>query len=407
MKRSPARGCGSRSLLMPIPVCLFLLVSNYSPAFSGDWPQYRGPSRNGISSEKGWSTRWPKQGPKVLWKTNVGKGYSCMAISGGRLYTMGNKGDTDAVCCLDANTGRAIWRHSYKCPAKDYPGPRATPTVNGGRVYTLSREGNLFCLDAKSGKVVWSRNLKKDHKLNVPGWGFASSPLVDGNLLLLNLGTAGLAVDKQTGKTAWQTGNDASGYASPVLGKPGGQRCVALFARNAIVGADPKTGKQLWRYTWQTSSDVNAADPIIAGNKVFISSNYGKGCALLNVGKGKATVAWQNRNMKNHFSSSVLVKGFLYGNDEGSVRCLDFGSGAAKWNKGGLGKGQLMAADGKLIILSEHGELAIALASPGGYKELARAQVLGGTCWTAPVLSGGKIYCRNQDGDLICLNVKG
>lgn len=386
----------------------FSLVRHLLPRVAAaDWPQFRGPNHNGVSNESNWSTRWPQEGPKKLWKANVGIGYSAVAVSRGRVYTMGSKGGTDTVFCLDAATGRVVWKQSYRCPPKQYPGPRATPTVEGSRVYTLSSEAQLYCFNASSGKVLWSRDLKKDHRLNAPTWGFAGSPLVEGKLLILNCGTAGLAVDKATGKTLWQSGSEAAGYATPVALNMGGQRCIAVFGRAAVAGVDSKSGKQLWQHPWQTKDDVNAADPIVSGDKVFISSNYGKGCALLRVSKGKASVVWQNRSLKNHFATSVLVGGYLYGNDEGTLRCVDFNTGAAKWSKGGLGKGQLICAAGKLIIITQRGELIIAQATPGSYKELAKAQVLSGTCWTAPVLSGGRIYCRNQEGDLVCMDVKG
>lgn len=384
-----------------------LTGSRVSPACAADWPQFRGPARNGISTEKGWSARWPKQGPKAVWKVNVGKGHSSVAVSGGRVYTMGNSADRDTVFCLDAATGRTVWKQSYRCPAKDYPGPRSTPTVSGGRVYTFSRDAQLYCLNSATGKVVWSRNLIRDHKVNSPTWGFASSPIVEGNLVIVNAGAAGVAVDKTTGKTVWQSGTKMGGYATPVAFSAAGKRCVAVFSSDALAGVEAKSGKQLWSYPWKTDSGVNAADPLVAGDQIFIASGYGKGGALVKVSTGKATAVWQNRSMKSHFSSPLLVKGNLFGNDDGTLRCLDFRTGTVKWSKGGLGKGGLMAADGKLIVLSEHGLLSIVQATAAGYKELAAAQVLGGTCWTAPVLSGGRIYCRNQEGDLVCLNVQG
>ena len=375
-----------------------------------DWYRWRGPNLDGISTEKGWLAAWPKEGPKKLWQASVGTGFSSVSVSNGRVYTMGNTGNADVVYCFDAETGKEIWKQSYPCPLapKYYEGgTSSTPTVDGKSVYTLSRMGHMFSYDAASGKIIWSKNLQTELGVKIPEWGFAGSPLVEGNLVCINVGGAGTALDKATGKAVWTSNKEAAGYSTPVAFNQGGKPALALFSAKSVMAVEAASGRLIWQHPWDTSYDVNAADPILNGNKVFVSSGYNKGCALLQINGRQASVVWQNKNMRNHFNSCVLLQGHLYGFDESEFKCLDFQTGAVKWKESRLGKGSLMAADGKLIILGERGQLVIAEAGPAGFKSLSSAQVLGGKCWTTPVLSGGRIYCRNAQGSLVCLDVKG
>ena len=392
---------------------------------STSWPNWRGPNHNGISSETGWSIAWPKEGPIVLWKASIGTGFSSMAVSNGRVYAMGNINDNDILYCLDADKGEEIWKQSYPCPL--FPeshegGPAATPTVDGDAVYTFSKNGDAIRFRAATGQVVWHRNLIKELRIEHPTWYFASSPLIVDNLVILNAGTRGIALNKTDGSLAWKNGNGACGYATAVpftvagqklasSGAFGGARCVALFVSREIVGLSAATGKLLWTSQWRTSYDINAADPIISGDKMFISSGYNKGCALFKIGLSNLTEIWRNKNMNNHASSCVLWKEHIYGFDgqfggSGQLTCLDHETGQAKWSQRGMGTGSLCLADDKLIILSERGKLVIAEASPKGFKELASAQILTGKCWTVPVLANGRIYARNADGQLICVDVR-
>ena len=373
-----------------------------------DWYQWRGPNRDGISTEKGWLGVWSEGGPKVLWKTSVGIGYSTVSVSSGRIYTMGNAEKTDTVYCLDANTGAEVWKHSYPCEAKGegHPGTAATPTVDGKSVYTLSRDGDLFCLNADTGKVIWSKVLQKDFNAKAPTWGFACSPLVLDNWLILDVGPT-LALDKATGKLVWQSKEYAPSYSSPFLFQFNGLRRLAVFPATGLVVLDAENGKELGLLPWKGGPDVNAVTPIVSDDKIFISSGYDVGGALVQFSGDKLTTVWQNKNMRNHFNNCVLWEGHLYGFDETTLKCLDFQTGDEKWSQRGLGKGSLMFADGKLIIMSDKGDLVIAEASPASFKEISRAKILSGLCWTVPVLSGGKLYCRNHEGDLACLDVSG
>jgi outer membrane protein assembly factor BamB len=377
-----------------------------------DWPQWRGINRDGISSEKISPASWGKDGPKQLWRKEVGTGVSSVVVRGGHLYTMGNKGGTDVVFCLDASTGAEIWRHTYSqgVEARQFEGgPAGTPTVDGDRVYTLSHEGDLFCLSAASGKVLWSKNLQKDFGGIRQKWGYSGSPLVDGDLVILDAGGPGastVALDKITGAVKWKAGNDGAGYSSPVAFDLGGVRSIVIFKADALVGLNSANGQELWRYPWQTKYDVNAPTPIVSDNKIFITSGYDTGCALLQVRPGKVTEIWRNKNLRSQLASPVLVQGYIYGIDgnvgKGELRCLELANGAIKW-KQKIGGGTLIAAGGYLLVLSERGELIVVEASPTNYREVARAQVLGGHCWVTPAVANGKIYCKNNQGSLVCL----
>lgn len=372
---------------------------------AADWPQWRGPARSGISTETDWNHAWPSSGPPQVWSAQVGEGFSSVAVAGGRLYTMGNVAGKDIIHCLNAVTGKSVWAYAYPAGAGEYGGPRATPVVDGKAVYTLSRDGVAHCLDATTGKVTWSRDLRKETGGETPRWGFASSPLVYGGRIYYNVGGGGIALDGG-GRVVWKCRGGTAGYASPVIHGSGKAISILLFTGPGLVAVDPQSGRQRWLFPWNTSYDVNAADPIVVNGNVFISSNYGTGCALISVVGGQPKVLWQNRNMKNHFNTCVLLNGSLYGNDENTLKCLDAATGQERWRSRGIGKGGLIAANGKLIVLTERGELLAVSAEPGAYRELARARVIDGTNWTHPVLANRRIYCRSHEGKLVCLDVR-
>jgi len=357
-----------------------------------DWYQWRGPNRDGISNEKGWTTSWEGGSPKKLWGTSVGIGYSAVSISKGKLYTIGNNNKKDTVYCFDANTGTSIWKYSYSNVSEGggHPGPSATPTVDGKRVYTLSREGDLFCFDAETGKVIWYQDVKK-LGAKPPTWWFNSSPLIFDGMAIVDAGIT-MAFDKATGKLLWKTQDYEGGYSSPYAFKQDNSWRIAVYNGFGLVILDPKTGKEIGKQLFQIENRVNVSTPIVSNGKAFVSSGYGKGCTLIDISTNNFSIIYENKNMKNHFNSCVLLNGYLYGFDESELKCMDFQTGDVKWSQKGLGKSSLMIADGKLIIMTEKGDLAIAEASPESYKEIARAKVLSGLCWTVPVLSNGKIY---------------
>jgi outer membrane protein assembly factor BamB len=389
---------------------LALVALGTFTASGSDWPRWRGPDLNGISPEKGWQAQWPAQGPKLLWKASVGTGFSSFSVSDGRVYTMGNQTNTDWVFCLEAKTGKVVWGQSYPCPLdpKNFEGgPCATPSVAEGRIYTFSRKGDLFCLDATKGTVVWSKNLNRELGLEIPTWGCASSALVEGAMVVVNMGSAGVALDGKSGKVIWVSAKSAGAYATPVPLKLGSEQCLAILSRDSLVAVKAASGQQVWSYPWKTEYDVNSADPIVDGDKIFISAGYNHGGSVVKVAGQTPQKVWENKNLRNHFNSCVLWQGYLYGPDDSGLRCVAFATGELKWTYAGFGKGSLMVADGKLVALSEKGELIIAEATPAAFKPISRAQVLKGKCWTSPVLSNGHIYCRNAVGDVVCLDVSG
>jgi len=378
-----------------------------------DWPRFRGPHLNGISHETGWNWNWPTNGPKRLWKASVGQGFSNVAVANGRLFTMGSEGDTATVYCLDASSGREIWKHSYPEPLNAHfyeGGVSTTPTIDGETVYVLGRQGDLFSFQTESGKINWQKNVAQEIGAKVPEWGFAGAPLVEGRSLILNVGSAGMAVNKQNGKMIWASTNGPAGYASPVPFNASQQRPVLIFSHHELVAVEPRTGKELWRFPFQTEYDINAMDPMIYGGRIFLASHSQPGL-MLKVLDGRPEVAWRSEDTLVHINSGVLFQDYLYvfsgsAGKPGDLRCLDLRNGEVKWKQNGLGVGSLSASvNNKLIVLSAKGELLVAEASPEGFTPLARAQILGGKCWTAPVLANGKIFARNAKGDLVCVDV--
>ena len=371
---------------------------------AGDWPQWRGPRRDGVSSEADWA---PAGKAESLWKKDVGLGYSTVSIQDGRLFTMGydEERGVDVVWCLDPETGAEIWKHEY--PAERWNkmhngGTQTTPSADGDLVYTVNREGTSFCLEASGGKVRWQRDLRKEYDLTYPTWGFAASPLVLEDALILNLGKV-IALDKETGKQIWVTAKSyGSAYSTPsdlvLADKP----CLAVFDSLGLVILERSSGKELMLHAWATQYDVNAATPVPVGERVLISSGYKRGAALIDVSGEKPEVVWENKTMNNKMSGCILIGEHFYGFDESLLKCMDT-QGEEKWRVRGMGNGALVGAADRLIVMSSDGELVVAQADPTEFKELSRAKVLdGGVYWTTPVISGGRIYCRNSLGNLVC-----
>lgn len=388
---------------------LFLLIAANLPA--ADWPNWRGPAHNGISTEKDWRSQWPADGPPVLWKTSVGIGFASFSVADGRVYTTGFAKEQDTLFCFDATTGKPLWKHSYPSELGDKSyegGTSATPTVAGGKVYHLSRWGDAMCLDAVNGKVVWSKNIAEETGAPVPDWGFAGSPLVLGDIVFLSIGEHGTAVAKSDGSVRWKSPAKPAGYSTPLPVRTG----AALFSSGkAYFSVDTATGRMLWEYPWTTRFGVNAADPVVGGDHVFVSSGYNKGCVLLKMDASSVSKVWESKVMRTQFNSCVLVDGHLYGpdgnnGDNGALKCIEFKTGKVNWEHKGFGVGGVTVADGKLIALSAQGELFAAPVSAEKFAPLSRAQVLGGKCWTTPVLANGRIYCRNATGDVVCLDVR-
>jgi len=388
---------------------LLLLAAFSSFVHAADWPIWRGPDKNGISSEKLAGTE-----VKPLWKAQIGIGFASFTVTDGRVFTSGHEDGKDTVFCFDAVTGKEVWKHSYKADLGDKyyeGGTSAGPVIEGDKAWHLSRWGDLICFEAATGKIVWQKNFLAETEAEIPEWGFSGSALIHGANLILNIGQNGAVFEKATGKLVWKSEADTAGYSTPHLITVNGKEQVVLSTRRAYKGVDPSNGTVLWEHTWNTSYGVNAADPILSGTKLFISSGYNKGCALLDLASATPTEVWRSRVMRNQFNSSVLIDGHLYGSDgdagkSASLKCIDFATGTEKWSEAGTDFCSLMAADGKLIVLTEKGELIIAKADPAKFEPISRTQVLSGRCWAVPVLANGRIYARNAAGDMVCVSVK-
>jgi len=380
-----------------------------APVSAADWPNFLGPNRNSISPETGLNKNWSAQPPRERWRTLMSDdGYAGPAVANGKVFIINHEGDKDIVRALDLNSGKDIWIHTYADKSKpNYGFARATPTVEGGRVYTVSRFGVVHCLDEKTGKPIWVKDVVKAFNGQIPRWEMAWSPVIDGERLLVLPGGPGAALavlNKNNGETVWKGGgSDVPGYATPVVATIAGKKQYILFTSKHLVGVDAANGNPLWKISWETKYDVNAATPlVIAPNAVFITSNYARGCALIAVAGNNASIRWENKELQSHFNSPILYNNHIYGISNDMV-CLDPQSGKALWRRAGFERGGLIIADGVIMALNgRDGDLVMVEASPTAYRELGRIKPLGGRSWTAPILAQGKLIIRNKS-TLACL----
>lgn len=400
-----------------IALLIVLVLHLFSgPAAADDWPHWRGPHRNGVSNETDWNPHALSNGPNIAWTTNVGEGYSAVSVQDGRIYTMGNTDDKDIVYCLDTATGKEIWRFAYDYPVKNWHGPFATPAIDGDRVYTISRKGDLYCLDAKTGEKKWFVNLTEKFEAPKPKYGFSGSPVIEGNLLILNAGRNGLALDKLTGEKIWGVGIGKCGYATPVIYTYQNKKYAAVFSHRRINGVDIETGERVWHFPWKFYDGADSPDPVVVGNRVFVSTAYRNGATMIEFtpGNKKPKQHWFRKDLQNEFGSSIYLDGRLYvphGDTRHStayLKCIDFNTGKEIWSRD-TGHCSLILADGKFIVLNQWGELTVMEASERGYKDIATAKVVETSskvrCWTAPVLANGKIYIRTNTGTLVCVDI--
>lgn len=383
-----------------------------------EWFQWRGPNRDGISQETGLLQEWPKSGPPLAWRTNgVGNGYSSFSTSGGRLYTLGARAGIEYVIALDRATGKKVWetQNGRRFENDRGDGPRSTPTVEGDRLYVLGGNGDLTCLDNATGKKIWSVNIVQRFGGVNPYWGYSESPLIVGDRILVNTGGRGAgiaAVSTADGSTLWRQHNDGAGYSSPMLMRTGSLNQVIFFTEDRAMAVDPRDGRLLWSYNKANNGTANIATPIVRGTKVFVSSDYGTGGALLDVraagNLATANEVYFTRDMRNHHASSVLVGDHLYGFSSSILTALMFDTGKTVWRDRSVGKGSLIFADGRLYLYSEDSVVGLAEASPAGYREHGRftlAQQSGLPTWSHPIIAGGLLIIRDQD-NVYAYNVK-
>jgi len=383
-----------------------------APAATADkeWFQWRGANRDGISTDTGLLQDWPKAGPPQAWRSaGVGNGYSSFSTSGGRLYTLGARNNVEYVIALDRATGKKVWEtpngQRYRNDRGD--GPRSTPTVDGDRLYVFGGSGDVTCLESATGRTIWSINLVTKFGGVNPYWGYSESPLVVGDRLLVNAGgrkASIVALSKADGSTLWQQHSDGAGYSSPMLLRTGSLNQVIFFTESHTLAVDPRDGRLLWTYNKANNGTANVATPIVRGTRVFVSSDYGTGAALLDV-RAAGNLATANeiyftRDMRNHHASSVLVGDVLYGFSSSILTALKFDTGDMAWRDRSIGKGSLIFADNRLYLYSEEGVVALAEANPAGYREHGRfslGQQSGLPTWSHPMIAGGYLIIRDQD----------
>lgn len=386
---------------------------------SVDWPQWRGPDRNGLSRETGLLSQWPRTGPPVAWSAAMlGAGYGSLSVQGERVYLQGMRNRQSVVSSLNRTDGKLVWTRILG-PAGDNdrgPGPRSTPTIDGDRVYALSETGDLASLRVADGSVIWQRNILKEFRGDNPYWLLSESPLVDGNVVIVTPGGRGagvVALDKMSGKTVWASKelSDGAGYSSPIVADVGGVRTIMTFTADAGVGVRASDGKLMWRNSSAANGTANIATPVYSDGRVFFTSSYGTGAALLGLkatgNEVRAQEIYFTRDMKNHHGGVVLVNGYIYGFNDSILTCLEFATGKMVWRDRSVGKGAISYADGHLYILSENNVVGLVEATPAGYREKGRFSIAdqGLPSWAHPVVSGGRLYIRNQ-GTLTSYDVR-
>lgn len=405
---------------------LWLVLTAASVARAGaadDWPQFLGPTRDNVCPGTGLADRWPKEGPAALWKSQVGQGFSGPVVSGGKLILFHRVGADEVVECLAADTGERKWSSKYPTGYRDDfgfdEGPRATPAIAGGRVFTYGAEGKLHCWELDTGNKRWTVDVKKTFNTEKGFFGIACSPLVEGDAVILNVGGrdgAGVvAFDADTGKVRWKATNDEASYASPVAATVHRRRTVFALTRAGLAALDAADGAVRFSFPWRSRSDssVNAATPLVVGDLVFLSASYGTGAVVLRVTpEGKAEEVWSgDESLSNHYATSVHRGGFLYGFDGRQefgprLRCVEMQTGKVRWGEHGFGAGTLMVAGERLLVLKETGDLVMAPASPEKFAPTGRAKILEGQCRAHPALAGGLFYARDKT-TLVCVDLRG
>jgi len=387
-------------------VALLALAQLVMAQSAANWPQWRGPNRDGISKETGLLKQWPADGPQLVWKaTGAGRGYSSLSIANGKLYTMGVRGGREFVEAFDIATGKEVWSTAHGSVFENDrgDGPRGTPTIDGDRVYALGGSGDLSALDARTGKIIWTKNILKEFGGSNIQWGISESPLILGNKVLVNAGGPGasmVALNKADGSVIWKSQSDEAGYSSAIPLEVNGTTQVVFFTASRAVGLDANSGRLLWDYAHPSNRTANVATPIARGNRVFISSDYGTGGGVVEIKPdNKAQEIWFTKDMRNHHSSSVLIGDYLYGFSSSILTAIKFDTGEIAWRDRSVGKGSLVYADGNLYCFSENGVVGLVEATPTGYKEKGRFRIQQGSLptWTHPVVAGGRLYLRDQD----------
>jgi outer membrane protein assembly factor BamB len=415
-----------------------------------DWPCFLGPTGDSFCAEKGLLTPWPKEGPRIVWEKKLAEGYAMPTISRGRLFVFDRLRNRARLQALESETGKHLWSFEYPTDYVDMygysGGPRCCPVADGDRVYIFGPEGMLHCVRAEDGKEVWKLDTAKEFNVRQNFFGVGSTPVIEGDLLIAMIGgsppgsadvpfdelkgngTGVVAFDKYTGKVRWKASDELASYASPVLATIDKRRWLFVFARGGLLGMDPATGKIDFHFPWRSKllESVNASNPVVVGNKVFISETYGPGSALLEVKPGECKEIWtdakkgRDKSMQTHWNTPIHVDGDLYGcsgrhTSNAELRCIELATGKIMWSVPELTRCSLLLVDGHFVCLAEDGTLLLLKVNPKKFEEVSRVQLRkdakdpeeGGhllqyPCWAAPILSHGLLYVRGKDR-LVCL----
>ncbi len=410
-----AAGC--RGSFFALSVYWAKMLVFFLLALIGDWPQFLGPTRNGVSPE---APAWPASSPSIVWRKDAGEGFAAPVVASGKVILFYRANGKEIVDCLDANSGAKIWSYDYPTTYRDDfgfdEGPRSAPAIADGEVFTFGAQGVLTAVDFSSGKKLWSIPTSTQFGVKKGWFGAAGSPLVEGGKVLVHVGGPGagiVAFDEKTGAVAWKATSDEASYSSPTVATIGGARHAFFFTRAGLVDLDPSNGQVRFSVPWRSrsSASVNAATPLVIGNQVFVSASYGTGAMLIDVNGSEYKKVWSNDDsMSNHYSTCVYRDGFLYGfhgrQEEGqALRCVQLRTGKVMWSMDGYGAGTVTLAGDRLLILRENGELVMAPAKPDAFHPTAQARILNKVVRAYPALADGKLYARDEK-TLVCIRVK-
>jgi outer membrane protein assembly factor BamB len=389
-------------------------------AIAADWPQMLGPGRNGVYGGPPLGEGWGGTGPRVVWRRQIGQGLSGPVVAQNRVILHHRVANREIVEAMDAASGKTQWQYAYPTSYRDDfgfdEGPRAVPVVANGVVYTFGAEGQLHAVDLATGMKVWSEDTMRRFGVPKGFFGAAGSPLVEDGRVIANIGgkDAGIvAFDAKTGKVLWTVTQDGASYSSGIGAAIAGRRYAIFLTRNGLVGLDPATGQVRFERQWRAryAASVNAATPVINGDSIFVSAEYGPGAGVLRFDGSKLTDVWSSDDvLSNHYSTSVYFGGYLYGfhgrQEFGqSFHAVEFQTGKVRWTQDRFGAGSVTLAGNRLLILRENGEMVLAAASPDGFKPIARAQILPATVRAYPAIADGMVYVRNDD-TLVCLDLR-
>ncbi|HEV2948379.1 MAG TPA: PQQ-binding-like beta-propeller repeat protein, partial [Gemmataceae bacterium] len=422
-------------------------VQNQLSTEGSDWPQFLGPFGTSVSAEKGIINPWPAEGLRLVWQKLVGTGYAMPSVSRGRLYLFDREGDRARLSCLYPGTGELIWKFDYPTDYEDYygynNGPRCCPVVDGDRVYIYGPEGMLHCLNAADGQLIWKLDTQSEFHVVQNFFGVGSAPVIEGDLLIVQVGgslkgdnnegpqkgngSGVVCFDKLTGKVRYKISDELASYSSPTLATINGRRWCFVLARGGLIAFDPVTGKIDFHFPWRARAfeSVNASNPVVVDDRVFISECYGPGSALLRVKEGGYEILWTDadkrfdKSMRCHWNTPIVHDGYLYGSSgrhthEAELRCIELATGKVMWSQPDLTRSSLLMADGHFSCLTEDGKLLLLSVNPKKYEEISRMELhkqgepesslLRPPCWAAPILSHGLLFVRGHD-KLLCFQL--